>query len=217
MLEAGPNPRSKYPIAGYDKLIFLNNIVQASNIFIGDYTYFDDPKNGPEKFLENNVLYNHQLNKTKLIIGKFCALAAETKFIMAGNHKLDAFSTYPFPVFKKGWEKAYITEDLPSRGDIVVGNDVWFGYDSLIMPGVKIGHGAIIGTRTVVTKEVPPYAVVVGNPGRIVKKRFDDKTIERLLALNWWDWPLEKITKHVEALSCMDLNLLEKAAKERPY
>ena len=145
----GPKPQDRYPIRDYHKLIFLKNFVQASNIFIGDYTYFDNRRNGPENFEQDNVLYNYDFSKVKLIIGKFCAIAAETKFIMTGNHKLDAISTFPFPIFEHGWENAYKITDLPVKGDIVVGNDVWFGYDSLIMGGVKIGHGSIIGTGAI--------------------------------------------------------------------
>lgn len=210
----GPNPDTSYPIDGYDKLIFLNNFIKAPNIIVGDYTYYDDRHEGPEKFEENNVLYNNDFNKAKLAIGKFTAIAAATKFMMTGNHKMDAISTYPFPVFKKGWEEAYNIFDIPARGDIIVGHDVWFGYDSLILPGVTIGHGAIIGARAVVAKDVPPYSIVVGNPGRVVKKRFDEKTIERLLKLSWWDWPLAKINRHLRLICELDLDALESASRE---
>lgn len=210
----GPNPNSKYPLSEYPKLIFLKNFIKAPNILVGDYTYFDDRKYGPEKFEEYNVLYNHNPAKVKLVIGKFCAIAAETHFIMAGDHKLDAFSTYPFPVFKKGWEHAYNPMDLPVKGDILVGNDVWFGYDSLIMNGVTIGHGAIIASKAVVVKDVPPYSIVAGNPAKIVKTRFDSKIIDRLLEISWWDWSIEKITKNLQALCHLDMDKLEEAHKE---
>ena len=207
----GPDPKTVYPMKDYDKLVFLKNFVKASNIIVGDYTYFDDRRYGPDKFEEYNVLYNYDFSKVKLIIGKFCALAAETRFIMTGNHKLDAISTYPFPIFQQGWESAFNVMDLPVKGDIVVGNDVWFGYDSLIMGGVKIGHGAIIASRAVVVKDVPPYAIVAGNPGRIVKMRFDDATIERLLQIAWWDWPIEKINRHLKLICSLDVDRLESA------
>lgn len=211
----GPDPKTLYPIKGYQSLIFLNNFVKASNIFIGDYTYFDDRRNGPEKFEEYNVLYNYDFSKVKLVIGKFCAIAAETRFIMTGDHKLDAVSTYPFPVFQNGWENAYNIADLPVKGDIIVGNDVWFGYDSLIKGGVKIGDGAIIATRAVVVKDVPPYSIVGGNPAKVIKKRFDDTTIDRLLDIAWWNWDIEKINRHLRLISNLDIDRLEAARQEK--
>jgi virginiamycin A acetyltransferase len=129
---SGPKPNTIYPLEGYDKLVFLKPFVKASNIFVGDYTYFDDRKNGPENFEEYNVLYNYDFTKVKLVFGKFCAIAAETRFIMTGDHKLDGFSTFPFPIFQNGWEDVYSIADLPTKGDIIVGNDVWLGYDSLV-------------------------------------------------------------------------------------
>jgi len=205
----GPDPNSLYPLEGYEKLIFLKNYIKASNITVGDYTYFDDRRYGPENFEENNVLYNYEPFKVKLVIGKFCAIAAETKFIMTGDHKLDAISTYPFPIFRHGWEDVYNIFDLPVKGDIIVGNDVWFGYDSLIKGGVKIGDGAIVATRAVVVKDVPPYAIVAGNPAKVVKMRFDDKTIERLLKISWWNWNIDKINKHLSVICSQDLDRLE--------
>lgn len=205
----GPDPNDLYPIKGYDKLIFLKNFVKAPNIFIGDYTYFDDPRHGPEKFEEYNVLYNYHVTKVKLIIGKFCAIAADTRFIMTGDHKLDAVSTYPFPVFQQGWENAFSVLDLPVKGDIVIGNDVWCGYDSLIKNGVAIGHGAIVAARAVVVKDVPPYAIVAGNPAKVVKMRFSDAVIKRLLQIAWWDWDIEKITKNLSLICSLDVDRLE--------
>ena len=210
----GPDPSTKYPIKDYTKLVFLKNFIKASNIHIGDYTYFDDPRHGPEKFEEYNVLYNYDFSKVKLVMGKFCAIAAETRFIMTGDHKLDAISTYPFPVFRQGWENAYDVYKLPVKGDIIVGNDVWFGYDSLIMNGVTIGHGAIIAARSQVIKDVPPYAIVAGNPAKVVKMRFDDATIERLLQIAWWDWNIEKITKNLQLICHLDVDRLEAAGKQ---
>jgi virginiamycin A acetyltransferase len=214
MKMTGPDPRSIYPIKDYTKLVFLNNFVKASNIIIGDYTYFDDRRNGPENFEEYNVLYNYDFSKVKLVIGKFCAIAAETRFIMTGDHKLDAISTYPFPIFQNGWEKAFNLFDLPVKGDILVGNDVWFGYDSLIKGGVKIGDGAIVATRAVVVKDVPAYSVVAGNPARVVKMRFDDKTIERLLRIAWWNWDIRKINQHLDLICHLDVDRLETVALE---
>jgi virginiamycin A acetyltransferase len=204
----GPNPDSLYPIEGYDKLIFLKPWIKAPNIFVGDYTYFDDRRYGPDKFEENNVMYNYDFSKNKLVIGKFCAIAAETKFIMTGDHKLDGFSTYPFPIFANGWEAAYNIKDLPVKGDIIIGNDVWLGYDCLIKNGVTIGSGAIVAARSNVVKDVPPFAIVAGNPARVVKMRFDQHTIERLQKVAWWDWSIEKITKNLKAISQLDIDAL---------
>lgn len=207
----GPNPNTQYPIKEYDKLVFLKHFVKAPNIFIGDYTYFDDRRYGPEKFEEYNVLYNYDFSKVKLVIGKFCAIAAETRFIMTGDHKLDAISTYPFPIFGQGWESAFNIFDLPVKGDIIIGNDVWLGYDSLVMNGVTIGHGAIVAARAMVVKDIPPYAIVAGNPAKIVKMRFDDPTIERLLQIAWWDWEIEKINSHLNIICNLNVDELEAA------
>ena len=210
----GPDPATLYPIKDYNKLVFLKNFVKANNIFVGDYTYFDDRRYGADKFEEYNVLYNYDFSKVKLVIGKFCAIAAETKFIMTGDHKLDAISTYPFPIFGNGWESAFNVFDLPVKGDINVGHDVWFGYDSLVMNGVNIGNGAIIATRAVVVKDVPAYSIVAGNPAKVVKMRFDDKTINRLQKIAWWDWSIEKINKHLKLICHLDIDELERAAHE---
>jgi virginiamycin A acetyltransferase len=208
----GPDPHSLYPIPGYDKLIFLKHFIKAPNISVGDYTYFDDRRYGPEKFEEYNVLYNYDFSKVKLVIGKFCAIAAETRFIMTGDHKLDAISSYPFPIFQQGWEYAFDVYNLPVKGDIIIGNDVWLGYDSLIKNGVHIGHGAIVAARAVVVKDVPPYSIVAGNPAKVVKKRFDDATIDRLLKIAWWDWNIEKINQHLAVICNLDVDQLETAS-----
>lgn len=210
----GPDPKSIYPMKDYPKLVFLKNFIKASNIIIGDYTYFDDRKNGPEKFEEYNVLYNYDFSKVKLVIGKFCAIAAETRFIMTGDHKLDAISTYPFPIFQQGWEEAFNVFDLSVKGDINVGNDVWFGYDSLIMNGVSVGNGAIIAARAVVVKDVPAYSIVAGNPAKVVKMRFENKTIERLQNIAWWDWSIDKINKNLKLICNLDIDRLELASQK---
>jgi virginiamycin A acetyltransferase len=206
----GPDPESVYPLLNYDKLVFLKNLIKAENIFVGDYTYFDDRRYGPEFFEEHNVLYNYNPEKVKLVIGKFCAIAAETRFIMTGDHKLDAVSTYPFSIFGQGWEDAFEVLDLPVKGDIIVGNDVWFGYNSLVKNGVTIGNGAIIAACAVVVKDVPAYSIVAGNPAKVVKMRFDDETIERLQKIAWWDWDIEKINRNLKLICNLDINLLEK-------
>jgi len=209
----GPDPKTLHPIKDYNKLVFLKTFVKAKNIFVGDYTYFDDPKNGPEKFEEENVLYNYEFSKVKLVIGKFCAIAAETKFIMTGDHKLDAISTFPFPIFGNGWEKAYNVFDLPVKGDLVVGNDVWFGYSTLIRNGVTIGDGAIIAAGSVVVEDVPAYSIVGGNPAKVIRMRFDDNTIKRLLKISWWNWDIKKINENLKILCNLDVDLLERAGE----
>lgn len=177
---------------------------------IGDYTYYDDP-DGSENF-EKNVLYHYPFMGDKLIIGKFCAIAKDVKFIMNGaNHKMNCITTYPFSIFGNGWEKVMpqIT-DLPFKGDTVIENDVWIGYDSIIMPGIHIGNGAIIATRSVVTKNIEPYTIVGGNPAKIIKKRFDDPIIELLQHIQWWNWDTKKITAHLDILTNGNIDQLKK-------
>ncbi|WP_145577725.1 Vat family streptogramin A O-acetyltransferase [Yersinia alsatica] len=176
----GPDPSNTHPMKGFPQVCFIKNTVTNPNIIVGDFTYYDDPENS-ENF-ERNVLYHFPFIGDKLIIGKFCAIAKGVQFIMNGaNHKLSGFSTYPFYIFGNGWEKAAPqVGDLPYKGDTIIGNDVWIGYQALIMPGVKIGNGAIISSRSVVTSDVPAYAVVGGNPAKVIKKRFTDETIASL-------------------------------------
>ncbi len=195
---------------GFPQVGYLKNFITSPNIEVGDYTYYDDP-DGPEHF-EKNVLYHFDFIGDKLIIGKFCAIAKDVTFIMNGaNHKSTGFSTYPFFIFGNGWEKsAPQPGDLPFKGNTEIGNDVWIGYNATIMPGVKIGNGAIIASKSVVTNDVPAYAVVGGNPAKIIKQRFDDKTINALLSIAWWDWSNDKITAHLDAITQNNLDLLSK-------
>jgi virginiamycin A acetyltransferase len=194
----GPNPHTLYPISGITRSGFLRNFITRPTITVGDYTYYDDPR-GPERF-EENVLYHFDFIGDRLVIGKFCSIAAETRFIMnGGNHPTTWATTYPFPVFGQGWEAAMPAE-WPMKGDTVVGNDVWIGYGSTIMPGVTIGDGAIVASCSVVTKDVPPYAIVGGNPATLIRYRFDDATIARLLELCWWDWDAATITSRLKEL-----------------
>ncbi len=204
----GPNPNNKTPMQGFPQVGYLKNFVTQKNIEIGDYTYYDDPE-GPENF-EQNVLYHFPFVGDKLIIGKFCAIAKDVKFIMNGaNHKISGFSTYPFQIFGNGWEKVSPKKgDLPYKGDTIIGNDVWLGYKSTIMPGVKIGDGAIVASRSVVTKNVPAYSIVGGNPAKIIKFRFDEGTIKRLLTIAWWNWSARKITKNLKAIVNNDIEKL---------
>ncbi|MGE3955003.1 MAG: CatB-related O-acetyltransferase [Parachlamydiales bacterium] len=208
-MRRGPDPESRFPLENWDKLGFLKHFITAHNIEVGDYTYYDDAEHGPETFERRNILYNFPMTKERLTIGKFCAIAAETRFMMGGHHKLDAVSTYPFPVFGNGWEEAYNILELPQKGDIVVGHDVWFGYNSLVMNGVTIGNGAIVGARSVVVKDVPAYSIVAGSPARVVKMRFEERDIERLERIAWWNWDREKLTRHVQLVSALDIDRLE--------
>jgi virginiamycin A acetyltransferase len=204
---SGPNPLHRYPLENYNRLCYLKNVVKNPHIIVGDFTYYDDFKN-PENF-EKNVLYHFDFIGDKLIIGKFCAIASDVKFVMnGGNHHLDRFAAYPFYIFGNGWEKVTPDSDV-NKGDTVVGNDVWIGYDALIMPGVKIGDGAVIGTRAVVTKNVEPYTIVAGNPAQPIRQRFDDEVIAILLELKWWDWEIEKITEHLSILYSGDVRALK--------
>jgi virginiamycin A acetyltransferase len=207
----GPDPREKHPMAGFPRVCFIKNTVSNPNIVIGDYTYYDDPDNS-ENF-ERNVLYHYPFIGDKLIIGKFCALAQGVKFIMNGaNHKMSGLSTYPFSIFGNGWEKVMPRPgELPYKGDTIVGNDVWIGYQSLVMPGVRIGDGAIVAAQSVVVSDVPPYTVVGGNPAKPIKQRFPANVAEALSAIAWWDWPAEKITANLQAIISADIEALERA------
>ncbi|MBU2671138.1 Vat family streptogramin A O-acetyltransferase [Hafnia paralvei] len=204
----GPDPLNKHPMEGFPQVCFIKNTVTNPNIIIGDFTYYDDPEDS-ENF-ERNVLYHFPFIGDKLVIGKFCAIAKGVQFIMNGaNHKLSGFSTFPFYIFGNGWEKAMPQpEDLPFKGDTIIGNDVWIGYKALIMPGVKIGNGAIISSQSVVTSDVPAYTIVGGNPAKVIKKRFSDEIVCELEKLAWWDWPVEKITKHLTAIMSNDIKTL---------
>ena len=204
----GPNPNEKHPMAGFPQVGFLKNFISSANIIVGDYTYYDDP-DGPENF-EANVLYHFPFIGDKLIIGRFCAIAKGVEFIMNGaNHNMAGISTYPFYIFGQGWEKSMPEAgELPYKGDTIIGNDVWLGYESTIMPGVSIGDGAIIASKSVVTSDVPPYSIVGGNPAKVIKYRFDDATIQRLLSVAWWDWSADKITENIAVIVSHDIDAL---------
>ena len=202
-------------MAGFPQVCFIKNTVKNPNIIIGDYTYYDDPEDS-ENF-ERNVLYHFPFIGDRLVIGKFCAIARGVKFIMNGaNHKLSGLSTYPFQIFGNGWEKVMPqANDLPYKGDTIVGNDVWIGYDCLIMPGVKIGNGAIISSRSVVVSDVAPYTVVGGNPAQVIKERFPQGTVAALEDIAWWDWPIETISQHLGLITAGDVAALQAKAPGR--
>ena len=204
----GPDPLTKFPLNGIDSLCFLKNILSAPNIIVGDYTYYDDFET-VENF-KKNVKYHFDFTGDKLIIGKFCQIASGVEFIMnGGNHLVDAISTFPFSIFGNGWESAMEGKTFPNKGNTEIGNDVWIGYRSLIMPGVRIGDGAIIATASVVTKDIPPYSISGGNPAQLIRMRFDEKTIKKLLQIKWWDWDAEKIAKYANLLTSNNVRLLE--------
>jgi len=193
---------------------FLKPLVTAENIEIGDFTYYDDP-DGPDLFQQKCVLHHYPFIGDRLIIGKFCAIAEGARFIMNGaNHAMSGFSTYPFNIFGHGWEEGFdvATWQREIRGDTVLENDVWIGMEAVIMPGVTIGNGAIVGAKAVVTHDVPSYAIVAGNPAKVVKTRFDKRTIARLLSVAWWDWPVDKIGRNLNAIRGADIQALEAAS-----
>ncbi len=195
--------RKIYPRTGDTQTVYLKHVITDANIKAGDYTMYNDFVNDPRDFQKNNVLYHYPINRDRLIIGKFCSIACGAKFIFtSANHKLGSLSTYPFPLFFEEWEldKANVTDSWDNKGDIVIGNDVWIGYEAVIMQGVTIGDGAIIGTRAVVTKDVPPYTIVGGIPAKTIRKRFSDEVISRLLEIKWWELPDERIRENISAI-----------------
>lgn len=197
------NSKILYPRTGDTKTIYLKNAITNSSITVGDYTMYNDFENNPTDFENNNVLYHYPINHDKLIIGKFCSIACGAKFLFnSANHTLASLSTYPFPLFFEEWEleKKNVTEAWDNKGDIIIGNDVWIGYEAVVLAGVTIGDGAIIGTHAVVTKDVPPYTIVGGVPAKPIRKRFDDETIAQLLRLKWWDWSEEKISQNIQVI-----------------
>lgn len=202
----GPNPNEKYPIPGNTNVQFIKNTITKPNIIAGDYSYFD-ALNG-ESF-EDQVLYHYEIIGTKLIIGKFCSIAPEVRFIMdGGNHRMDG-STFPFNIFGNGWEAHTPTlEDLPIKGDTIVGNDVWIGRRATIMPGVRIGDGAIISSEAVVVKDVEPYTIVGGNPAREIRKRFSSEVVQALLDIKWWDKDIKLINSYIGAIVSGDIETL---------
>ncbi len=204
-----PDKNVKFPLENYDRLCFLKNIITNPNIIVGDYTYYDDFEDVHN--FEKNVKYLFDFVGDKLIIGKFCMIASDVTFIMNGaNHLSSAVSSYPFAIFGGSWAHAMEGKTYPSKGNTEIGNDVWIGHKVTIMPGVKVGDGAILATRSVITKDVPAYAIVGGNPAEVIKYRYDEKTRDKLVKLEWWNWPIEKITEHVDILTSDEVDQLWK-------
>ena len=190
------DPNKIYPRSTDRQTVYLKNVIHDPGIQVGDFTIYNDFVNDPRQFEKNNVLYRYPINRDRLVIGKFCSIACGAKFLMrSANHSLASLSTYPFPIFYEEWglDVRDITAAWTPKGDIVIGNDVWIGYEAVVMAGVTIGDGAVIGARAVVTRDVPPYTIVGGVPAKEIRKRFPDETIGKFLKLRWWDWPEEKI------------------------
>ena len=208
-----PDLSLMYPRKNDNQTIYLKNAVSKDSILVGDYTIYNDFYRDPRDFEKNNVLYHYPVNGDKLIIGRYCSIACGAKFIMtSGNHALDSLSTYTFPIFYDEWglDPVCVTDAWDNKGGIEIGNDVWIGYDSLIMSGVKIGDGAVIAARSVVTKDIPPYAIAGGAPAKIIRKRFSDEVIAKLSELRWWDWPPEKVRDNIPHIQSGNISELLK-------
>ena len=203
-----PNKDIKFPLEDYERLCFLKNIIKNPNIIVGDFTYYDDFENVAN--FEKNVKYHFDFLGDKLIIGKFCMIASDVKFIMNGaNHLSKSISSFPFAIFGEDWKNAMNGKTYPNKGNTEIGNDVWIGFNATIMPGIKIGDGAIIASNSNVTKDVEPYSIVGGNPAKEIKKRFSKEQIEKLLKISWWNWEIEKITKNIQNLTDQNIEALE--------
>ena len=207
-----PDSTKIYPRSEDKQIVYLKNVITNPNIEVGDFTFYNDSVNYPQDFEINNVLYHYPINHDKLIIGKFCSIACGAKFLFnSANHTMRSLSTYPFPIFYELWEHGIWTDKAwNNKGNIVIGNDVWIGYEAVILAGVTIGDGAIIGARAVVTKDVPPYTVVGGVPAKPIRKRFPDDTINALLSMRWWDLPPEKILPRINDIQFGNLEKLLK-------
>lgn len=205
------DPTVLHPMPDQPRVVLLKPLVTSALIEVGEYSYYDDPDE-PTAFETRNVLYHY--GPERLVIGRFCALGEGVRFIMNGaNHRMDGPSTFPFPIMGASWAEHFdLITGLPGRGDTVVGNDVWFGYRTTIMPGVRVGHGAIVASGAVVVDDVPDYAIVGGNPASLIRSRFSQADVERLLALAWWDWPAEHITLHLRTIMSGSIDELEAAA-----
>ena len=210
-----PDPSKAFPNPNIPSLCYIKNVVKNPNIIVGDFTYYDD-KDGAEHF-EEHVTHFYPFIGDKLIIGKFCAIAKGVEFVMNGaNHRMNCATTYPFYIMGGDWGNAIapVKDELPLKGDTVIGNDVWIGQNVTIMPGVHIGDGAIIGTNAVVASDIPPYCIAVGNPCKVIRKRFDDELIELLLQLKWWDKPIEEINRLMPMLTNSDTESLKSGIKK---
>jgi virginiamycin A acetyltransferase len=206
-----------YPRKWDKKIVYLKNVITDPNIQVGDFTIYNDFYHNPALFQKNNVLYHYPMNNDKLIIGKYCSIACGAKFMFtSGNHNQKSLSGYPFPIFYEEWglNRKDIKQAWENKGDIVIGNDVWIGFEAIIMQGVTIGDGAVIATKALVTKDVPPYAIVGGAPARILKYRYATEQIARLQKLQWWNWPPEKVQEALPLILEGNLEALVKFAAD---
>lgn len=205
-----PDKDKAFPNPNIPSLCYIKNVVKDPRILIGDYTYYDD-NTGADRF-EEHVTHHYAFLGDRLIIGKFCAIAKGVEFVMNGaNHRMNCATTYPFYIMGGDWGGmiAPVKDQLPYKGDTIVGNDVWIGQNVTIMPGVHIGNGAIIGANSTVATHVPPYCVAAGNPARVVRQRFDKETIALLEKLCWWDKPIEEIDRLMPLLTMPDQQALK--------
>lgn len=207
-----PDSNKIYPRSEDKQIVYLKNVITDPNITVGDFTFYNDFVNDPKDFEKNNVLYHYPINNDRLTIGKFCSIACGARFLFnSANHSLRSLSTYPFPIFYEEWEHGIrVNKAWDNKGDIAIGNDVWIGYEAVIMAGVTVGDGAIIGARAVVTKDVPPYTIVGGVPAKPIRKRFSDDVIQQLLKLKWWDLPPEEILPMIQDIQSGNIEMLLK-------
>ena len=210
--------KKRYPRSGDRQTVYLDAVVNDPNISIGAYTMYNDFVNDPVEFEKNNVLYHYPVNKYSLFIGKFCSIACGAKLLFtSANHTMSSLSTYPFPLFFEEWglPGSEVASAWDNKGDIVIGNDVWIGYEAVVLSGVRIGNGAVIGARAVVTKDVEPYTVVGGVPAKPIKKRFCQSDIEKLETLCWWDLPREQLRLLLPLIKSGNLDALADACGKR--
>ncbi|MEV7420215.1 CatB-related O-acetyltransferase [Streptomyces sp. NPDC089919] len=214
MTSVPPDPSVLHPVPGQPRVVLLKPLVSSPLIEVGEFSYYDDPEHATD-FETRNVLYHY--GPEKLVIGRFCALGTGVRFVMNGaNHRMDGPSTFPFPIMGGSWSDHFdLITGLPGRGDTVVGHDVWFGHGAMVMPGVRIGHGAVIASGAVVVEDVPDYGIVGGNPARLIRTRYSEPDIARLLALAWWDWPLDHLGRHLRTVMSGSVDALEAAAPGR--
>ena len=200
-VRCGPDPNAVHPNPLVPSVCYIKNVITRPNIQVGDYTYYDDAATNGEDF-EAHVTHHYEFLGDRLIIGKFCAIGKGVEFIMNGaNHRMCSATTYPFNLFGHGWEKCTpALEDLPFKGDTVVGNDVWLGQNVTVLPGVHIGDGAVVGANSVVAGDIPPYTIAAGDPCKVIRPRFSPELTRRLLELRWWDWEPERIFRSLEVL-----------------
>lgn len=206
-----PDSNQIYPRTGDTQTVYLKNVVCHPMVEIGEFTIYNDFVHDPTAFGQHNVLYHYPINGDRLIIGKFCSIACGARFLMgSANHTMGSLSSYPFPLFYEAWEHGIPVEQAwDHKGDIVIGNDVWIGYEAVVLAGVTVGDGAVIGARAVVTKDVPPYTIVGGVPARPIRKRFPEEVVASLMELQWWSWPVDRISAAIPFIQSGDIQGLQ--------